>query len=104
MLVIFQVAHFHNTISQQMIPSQQPMMLEAAMAFEHIIKNPKAGVRNTGSEVKIIVCCLYNISRSVSIHMSVQCLFVYTHFCLYIICLSVHMSVCLYNVCLAVFA
>lgn len=35
-----QVAHFYNTIDQQMIPSQQPMMLEAAMAFEHIIKNP----------------------------------------------------------------
>lgn len=40
-----------------MIPSQQPMMLEAAMAFEHIIKNPKAGVRNTGSEVKGVGNC-----------------------------------------------
>ena len=40
---LFQVAHFYNTIDQQMIPSQQAMMLEAAMAFEHLIKNPKAG-------------------------------------------------------------
>ena len=45
-----QVAHFYNTIDQQMIPSQQAMMLEAAMAFEHIIKNPKAGTKS-GSEV-----------------------------------------------------
>ena len=37
------MAHFYNTIDQQMIPSQQAMMLEAAMAFEHLIKNPKAG-------------------------------------------------------------
>ena len=28
-----------------MIPSQQGMMLEAAMAFEHIIKNPKSSVK-----------------------------------------------------------
>lgn len=47
-----QVAHFYNTIDQQMIPSQQAMMLEAAMAFEHIIKNPRTGLRNaTSSEV-----------------------------------------------------
>ena len=46
-----QVAHFYNTIDKQMIPSQQAMMLEAAMAFEHIIKNPRTGLRNTNSEV-----------------------------------------------------
>lgn len=33
-----------------MIPSQQPMMLDAALAFESIIKNPKAGAK-TISEV-----------------------------------------------------
>ena len=33
-----------------MIPSQQPMMLDAALAFENIIKNPKAGAK-TSSEV-----------------------------------------------------
>jgi len=48
---LFQVAHFYNTIDQQMIPSQQAMMLEAAMAFEHLIKNPKAGSK-AGSEVR----------------------------------------------------
>ena len=46
----WQVAHFYNTIDRQMIPSQQSMMLDAAMAFEHIIKNPKAGAK-TSTEV-----------------------------------------------------
>ena len=47
-----QVAHFYNTIDRQMIPSQQSMMLDAAMAFEHIIKNPKAGAK-TSTEVHL---------------------------------------------------
>ena len=38
-----QVAHFYNTIDQQMIPSQKPMMLESAKAFERLAKNPKTG-------------------------------------------------------------
>lgn len=40
-----------------MIPSQQAMMLDAAMAFEHIIKNPTVGVKNPDSKVckKIIL-------------------------------------------------
>ena len=49
-LFFLQVAHFYNTIDRQMIPSQQPMMLDAALAFESIIKNPKAGAK-TNSEV-----------------------------------------------------
>ena len=43
MCCVFQVAHFYNTIDQQMIPSQQAMMLDSALAFEKLIKNPKAG-------------------------------------------------------------
>ena len=50
LFVFLQVAHFYNTIDRQMIPSQQPMMLDAALAFENIIKNPKAGAK-TSSEV-----------------------------------------------------
>ena len=42
MWLCVQVAHFYNTIDQQMIPSQQPMLLEAALQFENIIKHPKA--------------------------------------------------------------
>ena len=38
-----QVAHFYNTIDQQMIPSQQAMMLDSALAFERLVKNPKTG-------------------------------------------------------------
>lgn len=36
-----QIAHFYNTIDEEMIPSQRPMMLEPAKAFERLIKNPK---------------------------------------------------------------
>ncbi len=36
-----------------MIPSQQAMMLEAAIAFENIIKNPKMGAKNPNTEVRI---------------------------------------------------
>ena len=45
-----QVAHFYNTIDQQMIPSQQPMLLEAALQFENIIKHPKA---DAGGKVRM---------------------------------------------------
>ena len=40
-----QVAHFYNTIDQQMIPSQRPLMLESALNFERIIKKPKAATK-----------------------------------------------------------
>lgn len=51
--VCVQVAHFYNTIDQQMILSQQPMMLESAKAFEAIIRNPKEGTKATGHAVSI---------------------------------------------------
>ena len=51
------MAHFYNTIDRQMIPSQQAMMLDAAMAFEHIIKNPKAGAKSNSEVGKY----MYNI-------------------------------------------
>jgi len=41
---LLQVAHFYDTIDQEMITSQQPMMLNSALAFERIIKDPKAGM------------------------------------------------------------
>ena len=40
MIVLIQVAHFYNTIDQEMLPSQQSMMLESALAFEDLIKHP----------------------------------------------------------------
>ncbi|KAM8977653.1 cytoplasmic dynein 2 heavy chain 1 [Pelodytes ibericus] len=41
-VILKQVAHFYNTIDQQMIQSQRPMMLKSALAFEQIIKNSKS--------------------------------------------------------------
>uniref|UniRef100_W5MJK1 Cytoplasmic dynein 2 heavy chain 1 n=1 Tax=Lepisosteus oculatus TaxID=7918 RepID=W5MJK1_LEPOC len=52
-LILKQVAHFYNTIDQQMIPSQRPMMLNYALAFEQVIKNPKAHSRDSGGKVQI---------------------------------------------------
>ena len=31
------IANFHNTIGDQMIPSQRPMMLEAALALSNLV-------------------------------------------------------------------
>uniref|UniRef100_A0A8D0H431 Cytoplasmic dynein 2 heavy chain 1 n=1 Tax=Sphenodon punctatus TaxID=8508 RepID=A0A8D0H431_SPHPU len=42
-VILKQVAHFYNSIDQQMIPSQKPMLLQSALAFEQIIKHSKAG-------------------------------------------------------------
>ncbi|XP_039269307.2 cytoplasmic dynein 2 heavy chain 1-like [Styela clava] len=46
-VILKQVAHFYNTIDQQMIPSQRPMMLDSALNFERIIKKPKAASKTT---------------------------------------------------------
>ena len=43
----YQVAHFYNTIEQQMLPCQQAMMLEQALRFERLLM-PK-GARESGS-------------------------------------------------------
>ncbi|NXK72907.1 DYHC2 protein, partial [Amazona guildingii] len=42
-VILKQVAHFYNSIDQQMIESQKPMMLQSALAFEQIIKHSKSG-------------------------------------------------------------
>lgn len=47
------MAHFYNTIDQQMIPSQQAMMLDSAMAFEKLVKSPKAGFKSKGDNVQV---------------------------------------------------
>ncbi|XP_012944204.1 cytoplasmic dynein 2 heavy chain 1 [Aplysia californica] len=52
-VVLKQVAHFYNTIDQQMIPSQQAMMLESALAFEKLVKSPKAGFKAKGDDVQV---------------------------------------------------
>ncbi|XP_068440329.1 cytoplasmic dynein 2 heavy chain 1 isoform X1 [Clinocottus analis] len=52
-IVLKQVAHFYNTIDQQMIPSQRPMMLTLALAFEQVIKNPRSQSKETGGKLQI---------------------------------------------------
>ncbi|XP_067363243.1 cytoplasmic dynein 2 heavy chain 1-like isoform X1 [Channa argus] len=52
-IVLKQVAHFYNTIDQQMIPSQRPMMLSHALAFEQVIKNPHSQSKESGGKVQI---------------------------------------------------
>ncbi|XP_059389922.1 dynein cytoplasmic 2 heavy chain 1 isoform X3 [Carassius carassius] len=53
-IILKQVAHFYNTIDQQMIPSQRPMMLGCALAFEQVIKqNPCSQSRDEGGKLQI---------------------------------------------------
>ncbi|KAM4566457.1 cytoplasmic dynein 2 heavy chain 1 isoform 3-T3 [Odontesthes bonariensis] len=52
-IVLKQVAHFYNTIDQQMIPSQKPMMLSLALAFEQVIKNPRSQSKESGGKLQI---------------------------------------------------
>ncbi|XP_071126281.1 cytoplasmic dynein 2 heavy chain 1-like isoform X2 [Mytilus edulis] len=52
-VVLKQVAHFYNSIDQQMIPSQQAMMLDSALSFEKLVKNPRSGSKTKGENVEI---------------------------------------------------
>ncbi|KAL1260293.1 hypothetical protein QQF64_008120, partial [Cirrhinus molitorella] len=53
-IILKQVAHFYNTIDQQMIPSQRPMMLGCALAFEQVIKqNQRSQSRDEGGKLQI---------------------------------------------------
>ncbi|XP_064610087.1 cytoplasmic dynein 2 heavy chain 1-like isoform X3 [Liolophura sinensis] len=56
-VILKQVAHFYNTIDQQMIPSQKSLMLNSALHFEKMVKNPKAGAqyRSDGSDLSVQV-------------------------------------------------
>ncbi|KAI4889837.1 hypothetical protein NFI96_027314, partial [Prochilodus magdalenae] len=53
-VILKQVAHFYNVIDQQMIPSQRPMLLNYALAFEQVIKqSPRQDARDTGGKLQI---------------------------------------------------
>ncbi|KAM4699205.1 cytoplasmic dynein 2 heavy chain 1 [Discoglossus pictus] len=52
-VILKQVAHFYNTIDQQMIQSQRPMMLKSALAFEQIIKNSRTNSHESGTKMQI---------------------------------------------------
>ena len=47
------MAHFYNTIDQQMIPSQLAMMLDSALAFEKLVKNPKSNSRSSDKKTQV---------------------------------------------------
>ena len=47
--VLMQVAHFYNTIDQQMIRCQKPMLLDSAKRFERLIKEGRVGIAGTKS-------------------------------------------------------
>ena len=46
-IILKQVAHFYNTIDQEMLPCQQSMLLESALSFERLIKEPKGAPSGT---------------------------------------------------------
>ncbi|XP_073414467.1 cytoplasmic dynein 2 heavy chain 1 isoform X2 [Dendrobates tinctorius] len=52
-MILKQVAHFYNTIDQQMIQSQRPMMLKSALAFEQIIKSSRTSSGEPGQKTNI---------------------------------------------------
>uniref|UniRef100_A0A8C5EPV0 Cytoplasmic dynein 2 heavy chain 1 n=1 Tax=Gouania willdenowi TaxID=441366 RepID=A0A8C5EPV0_GOUWI len=52
-VILKQVAHFYNTIDQQMIRSQRPMMLGLALGFEQVIKNPRSQSKDSEGKLQI---------------------------------------------------
>ncbi|TPP62130.1 Cytoplasmic dynein 2 heavy chain 1 isoform 1 [Fasciola gigantica] len=50
-IVLKQVAHFYNSIDSQMIPSQQALMLNSALAFERLIKSPQLQLRGNLNDI-----------------------------------------------------
>jgi len=52
-VILQQVAQFYNTIDQQMLRFQQPMLLEQAIEFENIIKNPNGNGKNANRNQNI---------------------------------------------------
>uniref|UniRef100_A0A0N5CE75 Cytoplasmic dynein 2 heavy chain 1 n=1 Tax=Strongyloides papillosus TaxID=174720 RepID=A0A0N5CE75_STREA len=46
-IILKQVAHFYNTIEEQMLPCHQAMMLEEAVAFEKLILPKKSSKENS---------------------------------------------------------
>ncbi|VIO85992.1 Uncharacterized protein BM_BM17891 [Brugia malayi] len=50
-IILKQVAHFYNSVDQQMLPCQQAMMLDEALAFEKLILSGKKGEEATTNAV-----------------------------------------------------
>ncbi|KAI9144619.1 dynein heavy chain and region D6 of dynein motor-domain-containing protein [Paraphysoderma sedebokerense] len=54
-VVLKQVAHFYNTIDQQMLPCQQTMLLDLAIEFETIVKSSNGEALKSGKSGKVAV-------------------------------------------------
>ena len=52
-VILQQVAQFYNTIDQQMLRFQQPMLLEQAIEFENIIKNPNGNSKGNNKKNQV---------------------------------------------------
>ncbi|KAL6598153.1 dynein heavy chain and region D6 of dynein motor-domain-containing protein [Neocallimastix sp. 'constans'] len=52
-VILQQVAQFYNTIDQQMLKFQQPMLLEYTTEFENIIKNPNGNSKGISNKNQI---------------------------------------------------
>uniref|UniRef100_A0A7M5UV62 Cytoplasmic dynein 2 heavy chain 1 n=1 Tax=Clytia hemisphaerica TaxID=252671 RepID=A0A7M5UV62_9CNID len=52
-IILKQVAHFYNTIDKQMVACQQSIMLDTALAFEKLVKNPNSGSKSKGSNTQV---------------------------------------------------
>uniref|UniRef100_A0A3Q0T4R8 Cytoplasmic dynein 2 heavy chain 1 n=1 Tax=Amphilophus citrinellus TaxID=61819 RepID=A0A3Q0T4R8_AMPCI len=70
-IVLKQVAHFYNTIDQKMIPSQRPMMLSLALAFEHVIKSKESGSKlhitwDNPKELEVYIAKLQSAAEKLS--------------------------------------
>ena len=50
---MFQVAHFYNTIDKQMVSCQQSIMLDTALAFEKLVKNPNSTSKTSGNQTQV---------------------------------------------------
>jgi len=50
-MLLKQLAHFYNSIDKQMLPCQQSLMLESALQFEKLIKNPKGSKGAGGNQI-----------------------------------------------------
>jgi dynein heavy chain 2 len=50
-VILKQVANFHNTIDQQMLPCQQAMLLDSALAFEEVVTSVKHNAKEKNQEI-----------------------------------------------------
>ena len=56
-----QIASFHNTIGDRMIPSQRPMMLEAAVALSKLVQAQNGITWDDGDQVESYIASLKNL-------------------------------------------